>query len=540
MNDNSPTCGVALMRLLRNYGTDVIFGIPGVHTLELYRGIAEAGIQHITPRHEQSAGFMADGYARATGKVGVCCLITGPGVTNAATSIAQAYSDSVPMLVISSVNKTASLGLGQGDLHEIPAQQKLTEHFTNFSHTVLDVESLPEVVARAYSVYDASRPQPVHIEVPIDLIDKPVNWQDNPAARLTPPNAPMHILEQVADLLDGATNPAIILGGGAICASVEAEKLVNLLNTPVVTTFAAKGIIPEDHPLSLGANLLHPPVLDFLQQADVVLAVGTHLSETDIWSRGGDIRFDGTLIRIDLDAGQIYRNAIPDIGIVGDSQHALQQLAELLSHLEAKHSANARTDKAELVEDLLKRTRPHWYVGTPLHLSVWETIRNALPDEGIITADSTQLVYSGNYCYGARRPRTYLTSTTGYGTLGYALPAAIGAKLGRPECPVVCVAGDGGFMFSIQELATAVEHQLPIVVLLWNNDGYGEIRDNFKQSKIPLVGVDLEMPDFISVAEGFGCRALRLERLFDLSQIMQEGFKLNRPTLVEMRPDSTN
>ncbi len=538
MSDISPTCGTALMRLLRNYGTDVIFGIPGVHTLELYRGIAEVGIQHITPRHEQSAGFMADGYARATGKVGVCCLITGPGVTNAATSIAQAYSDSVPMLVMSSVNKTASLGLGQGDLHEVPGQQALTEHFTNFSHTVLDVESLPEVIARAFSVYDASRPRPVHIEIPIDLIEKPVTWQPFPAARLTPPNAPMHILEQVAELLEGASNPAIILGGGAIRASVEAERLVSLLNSPVVTTFSAKGVVSENHPLSLGANLLHPPVLDFLQQADVVLAVGTHLSETDIWSRGGDIKFDGKLIRIDLDGGQVYRNAIPDIGIVGDSKHALKQLTELLGHREEKSSADARTEKAELVQDLLKRTQPHWYENTPLHLGVWEAIRNTLPDEGIVTADSTQLVYSGNYCYRARRPRTYLTSTTGYGTLGYALPAAIGAKLGRPDCPVVCVAGDGGFMFSIQELSTAVEHQLPIVVLLWNNDGYGEIRDNFNQSKIPLVGVDLDTPDFISVAEGFGCRALRLERLRDLSQIMQEGFELNQPTLVEVRLES--
>lgn len=540
MSDHSPTCGTALMRLLRNYGTDIIFGIPGVHTLELYRGIAEVGIQHITPRHEQSAGFMADGYARATGKVGVCCLITGPGVTNTSTAIAQAYSDSVPMLVISSVNRTASLGLGQGDLHELPAQQKLTEHFTNFSHTILDVESLPEVIARAYAVYDGSRPQPVHVEIPIDLVEKPVTWPPNPATRLAPPNAPMRILEQVAELLDSAVNPAIILGGGAISAPVEAEKLVNLLNSPVVTTISAKGVVSEDHPLSLGANLPYPPVLDFLQQADVVLAVGTQLSETDIWSRGGDIKFDGKLIRIDLDGGQIYRNAIPEIGIIGDSRHALKQLAELLGSMDKMSSANARTERAKLVQDLLKRTRPYWYDNSPLHLGVWDAIRSALPDEGIIAADSTQLVYSGNCCYRARRPRTYLTSTTGYGTLGYALPAAIGAKLGKPDCPVVCVAGDGGFMFSIQELATAVEHQLPIIVLLWNNDGYGEIRDNFNQSKIPLVGVDLEMPDFISVAEGFGCRALRLERLRDLSQIMQEGFELNRPTLVELKPESIN
>ncbi|MDE0310567.1 MAG: 5-guanidino-2-oxopentanoate decarboxylase [Acidiferrobacterales bacterium] len=537
MADQSLTCGTALMRLVRKYGTDVVFGIPGVHTLELYRGISEAGIQHITPRHEQSAGFMADGYARATGRVGVCCLITGPGVTNAATAIAQAYSDSVPMLVISSVNRTASLGMGQGDLHEVPGQQALTEHFTEFSHTVLDVDSLPELIARAYSVYDTSRPRPVHIEIPIDLIGQPVSWQPSAASRLIAPNAPGQVLEQAAALLSEAANPAVILGGGAINASVEAERLVKLLNSPVVTTFSAKGVISEDHPLSLGANLLHPPVLDFLQQSDVVLAVGTHLSETDIWSRGGDIRFDGSLIRIDLDRGQLYRNAMPELGIVGDARHALGQLAEQLLPLAGDGSQRVRDEKAQLVQDLLQRTRPHWYENTPLHLEVWDAIRSALPDDGIVTADSTQLVYSGNYCYRARLPRTYLTSTTGYGTLGYALPAAIGAKIGRPDSPIVCVAGDGGLMFSIQELATAVEHQLPIVVLLWNNEGYGEIRDNFRQSEIPLIGVDLKMPDFISVAQGFGCSALRLERLRDLPQIMQEGFRSNRPTLVEVRPE---
>ena len=531
MTKDQPTCGVALMRLLRRYGTEFVFGIPGVHTLELYRGIAHSNIRHITPRHEQSAGFMADGYARATGKVGVCCLITGPGVTNAATAIAQAYSDSVPMLVISSVNKTASLGLGQGDLHELPAQQKLTEHFTTFSHTVLDVESVPEVIARATAVFDAARPQPVHIEIPIDLIENRVSWEDSPATRLAPPQAPNRVLDQAVELLSQARNPAVILGGGTKDASVQANALVDQFRRPVVTTFSAKGVISEEHPLSLGANLLHPPVLDFLKSADVVLAVGTHLSETDIWSRGGDIEFDGKLIRVDIETEQTYRNAIPHLGIVGDAGHAMQYLADRLGAME-------RTDQAAVVRELLARTEEHWYENTPVHRNVWNEIRACLPDDGIVTADSTQLVYSGNYCYPARKPRTYLTSTTGYGTLGYALPAAIGAKLGNPDTPVVCVAGDGGFLFTIQELATAVEHRLPIVIVLWHNDGYGEIRDNFNRSDIPLVGVDLDMPDFVAVAQGFGCHALRLERLQDLSGILTEGFARDRPTLVEIRPES--
>ncbi len=535
MSDVAQTCGVGLMELLRNYDAEFVFGIPGVHTLELYRGIANSGIHHITPRHEQSAGFMADGYARATGKVGVCCLITGPGVTNVATPLAQAYSDSVPVLAISSVNKTASLEMGQGDLHEVRAQGNLTEHFTAFSQTILAPEVIPEVVARAYAIFDASRPRPVHIEIPIDLIDRPVTWSSIPAHRVQVPHGQHPLLAQAAELLAASSNPAIVLGGGCKDATAEANRLVSLLNAPVVTTVAGKGVVSEDHPLSLGARLQHLPILDFLKQADVVLACGTHLSETDIWCQGGDIHFDGKLIRIDVDPVQIYQNASPHLGIVGDARHALGEIANLLEGQTTALSSSGE-EQIRRAQTLIESTRPYWSEYTDAHLEIWNHIRNALPDDGIVTADSTQLVYSGNHCFRARRARSYLTSTTGYGTLGYALPAAIGAKLGKPRSPVVCVVGDGGMMFTIQELATAVEHQLPIVIVLWHNNGYGEIRDNFNRDNIPLVGVDLEMPDFIATAKGFGCEAQKVSDAGQLPALLEKGFAANRPTLLELRP----
>ena len=536
MSQDTRSCGIQLMKLLEDYGTEFVFGIPGVHTLELYRGIALSSIRHVTPRHEQSAGFMADGYARATGQVGVCCLITGPGVTNAATPLAQSYSDSVPILAISSVNKTSSLNLGQGDLHELNTQSKLSEHFTAFSQTILSTDSVPEVIARAYATFNASRPRPVHIEIPIDLIDNQVNWSPFRESLAPPPQANHELLKRAAQALANAKQPAVILGGGCKDCAAEAAELVEVLNAPVVTTFAGKGIISEDHPLSLGSNLLHPPVLDFLKQADFVLAVGTHLSETDIWSRGGDIEFDGQLIRIDIDPSQLYRNAPPDVAILGNASHALSEIANLLNSMNLI-PANSHAENRLFVNDLLESTKSHWYENTPVHVKVWDKIRSTLPDHGIVTADSTQLVYSGNYVFKARRPRTYLTSTTGYGTLGYALPAAIGAKLGRPDSPVVCVIGDGGLMFTIQELATAVEHRLPIVIVLWHNDGYGEIRDNFNEFGIPLVGVDLSMPNFLSVARGFGCHAESVNDLAELPHLMKKAFRANRPTLLEIHAD---
>ncbi len=528
------TCGVGLMQLLKNYGTDFVFGIPGVHTLELYRGIAESNIRHITPRHEQAAGFMADGYARATGNIGVCCLITGPGLTNAATALAQSYADSIPVLAISSVNKTASLNLGQGDLHEIHTQSQLTAHFTAFSQTILSVDAIPEVIAQAYAVFNTQRPQPVHVEIPIDRLSQPVDWQPIPTGTLHAPGATHTLLVKAAEQLAGAKNPVIILGGGCKDAAMQATELISTIKAPVVTTFAGKGVISEDHPLSLGANLLHPPVLDFVKNADVVLAIGTHLSETDIWSQGGDITFNGQLIRIDIDATQLYQNALPDIGIVGNAQHALAELVKLLNAM-ASPSANNQADNIRMVKNLIADTRYHWYEQTAAHIEIWNRIRQALPDHGIVTADSTQLVYSGNYVYPARLPRTYLTSTTGYGTLGYALPAAIGAKLGQPSCPVVCVIGDGGLMFTIQELATAVEHQLPIVIVLWHNNGYAEIRDQFKRLNIPPIGVDLTMPDFIAVARGFGCHATRVDDIEKLPALIEQGVAGTRPTLLEIR-----
>lgn len=536
MSQDTRSCGIQLMKLLEDYGTEFVFGIPGVHTLELYRGIAHSSIRHVTPRHEQSAGFMADGYARATGKVGVCCLITGPGVTNTATPLAQSYSDSIPILAISSVNKTSSLDLGQGDLHELNSQSKLSAHFTAFSQTIFATDSVPEVIARAYATFNASRPRPVHVEIPIDLINNPVNWSPFQESLAPPPQADHELLRRAAQDLANAMKPAVILGGGCKDCAAEAVELIEVLNAPVVTTFAGKGIISEDHPLSLGSNLLHPPVLDFLKQADFVLAVGTHLSETDIWSRGGDIEFDGKLIRIDIDPSQLYRNAPPDVPILGNASHALAEIANLLNSMNL-NLANSHAKNQQLVSDLLESTKSHWYENTPVHIKVWDKIRSALPDHGIVTADSTQLVYSGNYVFKARRPRTYLTSTTGYGTLGYALPAAIGAKLGKPDSPVVCVIGDGGLMFTIQELATAVEHRLPIVIVLWHNDGYGEIRDNFNEFGIPLVGVDLAMPNFLSVARGFGCHAESVDDLAELPNLMKKGFRANRPTLLEIHAE---
>ncbi|MHB0776763.1 5-guanidino-2-oxopentanoate decarboxylase [Halomonas sp. WWR20] len=505
------TCAELLIRLLRErYAVDTVFGIPGVHTVELYRGLEGQAIRHVTPRHEQGAGFMADGYARASGKPGICLIITGPGMTNIATAMGQALADSVPMLVISSVNRRDTLGRGQGRLHELPSQQQTLAGVARFSHTLLDPYALPEVLARAFAVFSSARPGPVHIEIPIDLfaasVAPPAQW---PGARLYRPAPDPAGLAEAAGWLRTAERPLVLLGGGCVDAAEAARQLVERLDAPCTTTINAKGLLGRDHPLDLGANTALPAVRELAREADVILAVGTELGETDY-----DVVFDdgfeltGRLIRIDIDAEQLVRNQATALGLVGDAGRALELL---LAHFPTPLARNgAQRNGARRVqqahEALALESDPAFASFVPL----FATLREALP-EALLVGDSTAPVYAANHLVSQPAPRRFFNASTGYGTLGYGLPAALGAALAKPELPVVALVGDGGVMFTLSELATAVEERLPVVVLLWHNAGYEEIRRYMDAHDVARLGVDLQAPDFQQLAGGFGCAATRVD-----------------------------
>jgi len=523
------TCGEVLVELLELYGIDTVFGIPGVHTVEFYRGLNNTKLRHITPRHEQGAGFMADGYARATGKPAACFIITGPGLTNIATPLGQAYADSIPMLVISSVNYTFELGKGEGRLHELPSQQKLMSGLTAFSHTLRRPHDLPGVLAEAFAVFRSKRPRPVHIEIPLDVIVAEAGHISRKALR-TPARAKAKAAKvtEAAKLLRQAKRPMMVLGGGAQDAGQSARAVAEKLGAVVLTTVNGKGILPPGHPLSIGSTISLPLVLEEMARADVVLAVGTELGETDTWLfEGKHPRFDGKVIRIDIDADQLSRNASPDIAIHGDADTTLASLATALSTHKPDPEGPARAKGLrELVQATL--TPPQ-----KSHQIVMNAVQAALP-EAMIVGDSTQPIYSANLFYEAERSRTYFNSTTGYGTLGYALPAALGAKLGQPQRPVVAVIGDGGLQFTIAELATAVELGLPVIILVWNNKGYLEIKKYMAERGIPQIGVDIYTPDFLAIARGFGCHAVRAAGLDDLKVQLQTAHAAARPTLIEI------
>jgi acetolactate synthase-1/2/3 large subunit len=522
------TVGTYLVELLAAYGVDTVFGIPGVHTVEMYRGLPGSGIRHVTPRHEQGAGFMADGYARATGRPGVCFIISGPGLTNIATAMAQAYGDSVPMLVVTSVNAPGRMGSGEGHLHELPDQRQLARQFTAFSHTVLRAEELPQVIARAFAVFASARPRPVHIELPIDLL--PLDASALPPAEKRPaPTRPApepHALAEAAAWCAAARRPVIIAGGGAADAGVPLRAFAEALDAPVVMTVNGRGILPAGHPLGVPCSPSMEATTALIEAADLVIAAGTEFGPTDydFYDTGG-ARIAGRLVRIDIDPEQAMRGRPADLALISDARLALEALAAALPPRPAGDGAvRAKTAR----DGVRQALNPVLRAG--VHLM--ETVREVLPD-AVIAGDSAQPVYAGCCDYAANRPRSWFCSATGYGTLGYALPAAAGALIGSGR-PAVCLAGDGGIQFTLPELGAAREAGLPLIVLLWNNNGYGEIKTYMEARGIQPVGVDIYTPDFLAIAHGFGCEAERLDDPRDLPTKLAAAAGRDRPTVIEI------
>jgi acetolactate synthase-1/2/3 large subunit len=524
--------GMYLTKLLEAYGVDTVFGIPGVHTVELYRGLAGSSIRHITPRHEQGAGFMADGYARVTGRPGVCFIITGPGMTNIVTAMGQAYGDSIPMLVISTVNSHGRMGSGEGWLHELPNQQALVSQVSAFSHTVNRPEELAGVLARAFATFDSARPRPVHIELPINVMLADASHLKVPESvtRLAPPEPGYEEIIWAADLLNDAKAPVILVGGGAKWSAQEITALAERLDAPVVMTTNGRGILPPGHPLGVSISPSFPASRALIAASDVVLALGTEFGPTDYdMYEDGFFELPGRLIRVDLDPVQSMRGAIPEIGIVGDVLSAATDLIELVE--ETARDGKARAEAARQAgasRDLTEQMRGD--------LHILELVRDTLP--GVIFAgDSTQLVYAGNLGFDSAGPAQYFNSATGYGTLGYGLPAGIGAKAAAPDRPVVVLAGDGGVQFSIAELASAKDAKLPVILMLHDNKGYGEIKSYMVSLNIPPLGVDLYTPDFMAIGKAYGWNTERVEDLDGLKAALVAASERDEPTMLVFGDD---
>lgn len=473
---------------------------------------------------------MADGYARASGKPGVCFVITGPGVTNIATAMAQAYADSIPLLVISSVNAAATLGRGTGQLHELPDQRRLAGSVAGFSQTVRDAAELPDLLARAFALFETGRPRPVHLELPLDLLGAPVGDLPVPrrAPRLEPAVPDAAALDRAAELLKTARYPLLLAGGGARSAAGTLTALAERLDAPVAMTVNGRGLLPPDHPLGLSFSASLPAIRALIAEADVVLAIGTELGQTDydMYAEGG-FAIPGTLIRLDIEAEQLARNAMAEIALLGDAGAGC---AGLLDRLPEKPAVKAGADRAAAARVAAACA---FDPGMARDVAFLAAARNALP-EALLVGDSTRQVYAGNLGFAAAAPGLWFNAATGYGALGYGLPAAIGAALAQPDRPVICLCGDGGLQFVLGELGTAVETGAPVILLLLNNFGYGEIKSAMLAAGATPVGVDLYTPDFQALARAYGWSAELLDRTEDLPDRLRAAWHSRRPTLIEL------
>ncbi|MGB6119893.1 MAG: 5-guanidino-2-oxopentanoate decarboxylase [Mesorhizobium sp.] len=520
------TLGEALIGLLEAHGVDTVFGIPGVHTIELYRGLAQSRIRHVTPRHEQGAAFMADGYARASGRPGVAFVITGPGLTNALTAMAQARADSVPMLVISGVNRSDTLGQGLGYLHELPDQQGMAAKVALVSERVSDMTSLTAAISRAFGLFASWRPGPVHIEVPLDLMAIAAGPVTHVASLPAPPLPDSTAISDAAAMLSGASHPVILAGGGARHCNGQLQALAERVGAPVVLTTNARGLM-HSHPLRVPASPSLKPVRSLIDCADMVLAVGTEFGPTDydMYGDGGFVVPD-QLIRIDIDKAQLSRRPAT-LSIEADAAQVLDAL------LEALGNGGVAQDGAARAAGCRKAAREGLTAEMEIQLRAVEAIRDALPG-ALIVGDSTQPVYAANLYYDHDRPGGWFNAATGFGALGFGPPAAIGAQFAQGEAPVVSLSGDGGFQFTLPEIAVAVEHRLPIIFVVWNNRGYREIEVSMRDAGVEPVGVSPAPPDFLDIARAYGIGAERIDGPDTLGEAVTRARQAGGPRLIDV------
>lgn len=546
------TGGRAVVEQLEREGVDVVFGMPGVHTLDIYDAVIDSDIDHVTTRHEQGAGFMADGYARTTGRVGVALVITGPGLTNAATPIGQAYSDSSPLLVISSQNETNEADRGKGYLHELKDQQGVMENIAAYSEQVDRVADVPAAITEAFDYLDGHRPRPVHIQIPTDVLarEEQVNLARRgsessaeaaddslagPSANLPTDSRAASVdaerIDAAADRFAEADRPLLLLGGGASGAAEQARRLVEQTRVPVVTTVAGKGVVSEDHALSLGATMGNDAAAEFVESRDLVLAVGTELSPREIRS----IDLPESLIQIDIDYRNLGKTYPTEIGIVADAAAALRELADKVESQGVRFGEDQREEVAELkrklaadaAEDRDDRHR------------ILETLRESLDDDAVVVNDMTKICYAAMSDLPTYEPNTFLFPR-GYGTLGFSPPAAYGAAVGLPDRQVVSLVGDGGFLFTVQDLATAVKYDLSVPIVIVNDECYGVVDDVQERDYGRTIGTDIENPDFVATARAFGAAAERIdvaEVEDQLPTALDEAFARDRPTVVEIPVD---
>ena len=521
------TGGEALVASLATNGVSTIFGLPGVQLDGAFDALhaARETVRVVHTRHEQGAAYMADGYARVTGEVGTCLVVPGPGLLNATAALSTAYACNSPVLCVTGQIQSDLIEFGRGLLHEIPNQLEMVRSVTKWARRAMTPEEIPTLVREAFGELRTGRPRPVEIEIPPDTLFATADVKLLPREAQAPPFAgDPELLERAAAMLSNAAKPLIWAGGGVVRggAAEALRRLAEMLQAPVVMTSNGKGALSDRHPLAqsiLGA-------MELLPEADVILAVGTRFVEpaTAAWGLGPD----RIVIQLDIDVEEIGRNYSPTIGIEADASAGVAALADLVETA-GRERVSREAELQALKDGLAARTQA---VGPQAEFAM--AIRRALPDDGIFVSEMTQVGYWSNLAFPVYQPRTYVTP--GYqGTLGYGFPTALGAQVALPERAVVSVNGDGGFGFCLNELATMARHEIPAVVVVFNDDAYGNVRRiQHEQFGGRTIASDLRNPDFVALAKAFGIGGRRVETPAALEEAVTEGIVAREPLLIEV------
>lgn len=521
------TGGDALVESLRAHGVDTVFGIPGVQTYGLFDALyrANGAIRTIGPRHEQAAGYMAYGYARTTGRPGVFTVVPGPGVLNTGAAICTAYGASAPVLCLTGQVPSAHLGSGKGHLHELPDQLATLRSLTKWAARVEHPSQAPALVAEAFRQMGTGRPRPVALEMPWDVFTAvaPVG-PPRPAAPDEPTEADPDALAAAAELIAGARNPMIMVGSGAQHAGAEVLDLAEQLQAPVVSLRGGRGVVADDHPLGFHCVAGYRRWAD----TDVLIGIGTRLEL--VWFRWHAAPRAVPLVLIEIDPAQLPRLR-PTVGIVGDARAATRGLAERLRRIGAP-----RASRHEEFAAVKARVREEVASLGP-HLGYLDAMRAVLPRDGFFVDEICQSGFASLFGFPVYEPRTFVSSGH-QGTLGFGYSTALGVKVAHPDRPVLSISGDGGFLFGVQELATAAQHRIGVVAVVFNNGSFGNVqRDQEQGFGGRVIGSRLANPDFVRLAESFGVPGYRVHTPEALRSALERCFAADGPALIEVPVD---
>jgi acetolactate synthase I/II/III large subunit len=524
------TGGDAIVQSLLGHGVDTVFALPGAQIYGLFDAFERAGraLRVVCPRHEQAAAYMAFGYAKSTGRVGVYAVVPGPGVLNSSAALCSAYATSTAVVCLTGQVPSQFLGAGRGHLHELPDQLATLRTLTKWAQRIERPAAAPGLVAEAFRQATGGRPRPVALEMPWEVFD-----QTEPVALVGPrrgdgsPPAEPGALERAARLLERARNPMIMVGGGALDAGREVLELAELLQAPVVSFRSGRGIVASDHHLGFSCA----EGFERWHETDVLVGIGSRLELQ--WFRWPDQPSDLAIIDIDIDAEQLARSGAT-VGLHGDAAATAAALTLLLrgAGLERpSRGAEFAALKAAKQEEI-REVQPH--------VEYLAAIRAVLPRDGFFVEELCQAGFASYFAFPVYQPRTFVTCGA-QGTLGFGFPTALGVKAGNPDRAVVSITGDGGFQFGLQELATAAQYGLDLVTVLFNNGAYGNVmRDQTRLYDGRVLGAALANPDFVALAGSYGIHAERTDTPGGLRAALERALGRSEPALIEVPVDPSS